>query len=224
MFNTSALAVGSHSITAIYNGDGNYSGSTPTVVTETIQDGPSSSGGLDGSGGGDGGATGGGGGEADLSSLDGAGGELFDDQVYSDAGITVPSNPAVAAAASNLSASAPAPSSSTAAAPPQGPLDASSSNVSTSSSSYQKHYTEWGSNSSASYYLDVAINSTFSNNQQSGTVTYTAMLEINGVMVYSYRNVVANYSNSPGVGVGNLPAYGEISNYSLLVFGMNAFT
>jgi hypothetical protein len=35
-FSTNALSVGSHSITMTYSGDGNYAGSTSSVLTETI--------------------------------------------------------------------------------------------------------------------------------------------------------------------------------------------
>jgi len=35
-FQTSTLAVGSHSITAVYSGDGNYNTSTPSGLTQTI--------------------------------------------------------------------------------------------------------------------------------------------------------------------------------------------
>jgi hypothetical protein len=35
-FSTSALAVGSHAITAVYGGDSNYSGSTSSVLTQTV--------------------------------------------------------------------------------------------------------------------------------------------------------------------------------------------
>src|SRR5262249_35733291 len=36
-FTTSGLAMGSHSITAQYVGDGNYNGSTSAVLTQTVQ-------------------------------------------------------------------------------------------------------------------------------------------------------------------------------------------
>ena len=41
-FSTSALAVGSHPITASYGGDGNYNGSTSTALSQTVNPGASS--------------------------------------------------------------------------------------------------------------------------------------------------------------------------------------
>ena len=35
-FSTSGLAVGSHDITAVYNGDGNFSGSTSSAFTQVV--------------------------------------------------------------------------------------------------------------------------------------------------------------------------------------------
>jgi hypothetical protein len=224
-FSTSALTAGSHTITAVYSGDSNYGSSTSAGVTESIQTGFMSDPSL-------------GGPNNSMSSMDGtdsgmmgsgsgapaAGGMvtgLFNGQLYTQAGIPTQ----LSSAPATTSATTTPTSANTPATPPQGPLDANSSNVSISGS-YQKHYTEWGSNSFASYYLDVSANSTFGPSGESGTVTYTAFLEVNGNLLVNDTNVIVPFSNSgaPDDVLGNLPASGEAFLYGAGNFGFTDYT
>jgi len=231
VFNTSALAAGSHSITAVYNGDSNYAASTAPALSVTIQAGASSSTGSNVPSTDTGSDTGTSSDSSllDSSSADGMGvADLFDGELYSKSGISTPLSPntATSSSASTTASNSPISSGNTAATPPQGPLDSSSSNLSTSGT-FQRHYTEWGNNASASFYLDVTCNITITPSTQSGTITYTAYLEDDGDFLVDDQNVVVPVSNptliTDGSPLGNLPATGEIVGYTTDDFGFDDF-
>ncbi len=230
VFNTSALAAGSHSITAVYNGDSNYSGSTSAALSVTIQAGASTGAGSAVPNTSSGTGTSSDSGTLNSSSTDGMSlADLFDGQLYSKSGIPTPlsANPATSSSANTNTSSTPTSSGNTAATPPQGPLDSSSSNLSTTGT-YQRHYTEWGSNASASFYLDVTCNISISPSGQSGTITYTAYLEDDGDVLVDDQNVVVPVSNptliTDGSPLGYLPTSGEIPGYGTDDFNFDFFT
>ncbi len=232
-FSTSVLAAGTHSISAIYNADSNYSGSASLALSETIQAGPSA-GGDAGSSDGSGDPASGSGSTATDSLLGSSSGtgtsvaDLFDGQLYAAAGIPtqLSANSAASSATSTTTTTTQSSGGNTPASLPQGPLDASSSNLALTDT-YQDDYTEWGSNSFAAFYIDVNYSSTCGPSGTTGSTTYTSLLEVDGILVVDEVDVVVPFSNSnPYIGGSSLgapPPTGGVGGYQLSDFGFDLY-
>ncbi len=230
-FSTSVLTAGTHAITAVYNGDSNYSGSASLALSETIEAGPATGGGNGSSGGADGTAGGNGSSSTDslLGSSAGTGasvGDLFDGKLYASAGIPTQLSANSSSWASTTTTTTQSSYGNTPASLPQGPLAGGSSNLS-GTDTFQKHYTEWGSNSVAAFYLDVNYISTAGPSGTTGTITYTSLLEENGILVVDEVDVVVPFSNSNpytgGSTLGAPPAKGGVGDYELSDFGFDLY-
>jgi hypothetical protein len=231
-FSTSALDDGTQSITAVYSGDSNYAASTSLAVSVTIQANASSSStstasmtpSLASSGGNV--STSASANVAMLSNTDTAALNSVTAQltaVATSGGAVMASSTATSAATSAVTSG----SSPNAATPPQGPLYTNASSLTITSGTFYKHYTEWGSNGSTSFYLDVVDSSKFGPAGETGTIVYTASLEVGGVSVLDDSNVIISYSNptivAGGNTLGNLPLSGEIPGFSDADFGFGFF-
>src|SRR5206468_2454700 len=143
------------------------------------------------------------------------------------AGIAAQMGGAAAAAANSAGNSVLAGGGNSPASLPVGPAGAGSTGLSVSGS-YRKHYTAFGSNSEASFYLDVNTVSTFGPSGETGSTTYTAWLEVGGVQVVSYTDKVEPFSSSTvfagGTNLGGLPPLGATFGFETGDFGFDLWT